>query len=159
MTDTLDAFPYPLASTAWLAERLSADDIRIVDASWRMPGAGRAIDDHGQRRIPGAVFFDLDEIADHTTDLPHMLPAPDVFAAAVGALGITADDRVIIYDDAGIFSAARVWWTFRAMGHERVSVLDGGLPKWMKEGRPLDTGLAAPAPKTYAVQPARTLAR
>ena len=98
-----------------------------------MLGNPPALDDHFQRRIPGAVFFDIDDIADHSTGLPHMLPKPEHFARAVGALGVSECDRVVVYDEAGLFSAARVWWMFRIMGHENVSVLDGGLPKWIRE--------------------------
>lgn len=153
MTQQSTDFPTPLVSTDWLAVELGAPDLRIIDGSWRMPGQPSALGDHQQRRLPGAVHFDIDAIADHTTGLPHMLPAPDVFARAVGALGVRTTDRVVIYDDAGLFSAARVWWTFRAMGHGKVSVLNGGLPKWKKEGRALDAGLAAPAPAVYAIPP------
>ncbi len=159
MTEAKHEFPYPLVTTEWLADRLDASDIKIVDASWRMPGAGSAIDDHQKRRLPRAVFFDLDEIADHDTTLPHMLPPAEKFAAAVGRLGISETDSVIVYDDVGVFSAARVWWTFRAMGHPTVSVLDGGLPKWSREGRSLETGMASPAPVQYAASPAEFLAR
>lgn len=159
MTKDQAAFPYPLVTTDWLAANLGAGDLKIVDASWRMPGAPPAIDDHRRQHIPDAVFFDLDAIADKTTTLPHMLPAPHEFAAAVGALGIGSNDRVIVYDDAGIFSAARVWWTFRAMGHEKVSVLDGGLPKWLRERRPLEQGVATPADQAYGEATPRPISR
>lgn len=153
------AFPYPLVSTEWLAENLAADGVRVVDASWRMPGNPPAIKDHLLRRLPGALFFDLDRIADTETDLPHMLPAQEQFAESVGALGITAGDCVVVYDDAGIFSSARVWWTFRTMGHEKVSVLDGGLPKWLREGRPTQSGQAKLPPTDYLVSVPRRLQR
>lgn len=159
MDELTRAFPYPLASTEWLAGELGAADLKIIDASWRMPGNPPAIEDHVRRRLPGAVFFDLDAIADRTTALPHMLPSQTDFAAAAGALGLKAGDRVVVYDDAGVFSAARVWWTFRAMGHEYVSVLDGGLPKWLREGRPVEAGRVHPAPAAYIPNPARGLAR
>lgn len=146
---TTEDFPYPLVSTDWLTTRLADPDLRIVDGSWRMPGNPPAITDHQQRRIPGAVYFDLDLIADRSTTLPHMLTTPALFAEAAGALGIGADDRVIVYDDQGIFSAARVWWTFRAFGHEKVSVLDGGLPQWLREGRDVVSGREAPAARAY----------
>lgn len=136
----MSALPAPLVSTDWLAENLNA--VTIIDASWRMPGAGAARDDYDTRHIPGTVFFDIDAIADKTTDLPHMLPAPDAFAAAVGPMGISDNDATVVYDDQGLFSAPRVWWTFRAMGHESVAVLDGGLKKWLAEGR--DVTDAAP---------------
>lgn len=151
---TID-FPYPLVTTDWLGAALSATDVRVIDASWRMPGAAPAFDDHKKRRIPGAVFFDLDAIADHSTGLPHMLPHQDVFAAAAGRLGVTETDRVVIYDDIGVFSAARVWWTFRVMGHDRVSVLDGGLPKWLREGRPMIADGANVDEARYQPRPSR----
>lgn len=152
-------FPYPLVSTDWLAGHLGEPGLKIVDASWRMPGNPPARGDHERRRIPGAVFFDLDAVADHASGLPHMLPSPADFAAAVGALGISGEHRVVVYDDAGIFSAPRVWWTFRAMGHDAVSVLDAGLPKWMREGQPVEAGAAAPRPLAYTGPRALALAR
>ena len=97
-------------------------------------------------RIPGAVRFDLDAVADTASPLPHMLPSPEAFAAAVGAMGIDQQDHIVVYDERGLFSAARVWWTFRTMGARRVQVLDGGLPKWMAEGRPVETGPETPTP-------------
>ncbi len=124
----------PLISTAWLAENLGRSDVKIIDASWRMPGGSPARGDYDARHINGAVFFDIDAIADRSSPLPHMLPAPAEFEAAAGALGLSANDTIIIYDDQGIFSAARVWWTFRAMGHGAVAVLNGGLPKWRADG-------------------------
>lgn len=154
-----DQFPYPLATTDWLADTLGADDLKIVDGSWRMPGNPPAYADFERRRIPGAVFFDIDAIADQSTSLPHMLPTPNDFAASVGALGIRRSDRVIVYDDAGIFSAARVWWTFRVMGHDKVAVLDGGLPKWTREGRALATGPCALVPSEYLIDQTTALAR
>ncbi len=151
--------PYPLASTGWLAENLGAPHLRVVDASWRMPGNPPARADFHQRHIPGAVFFDLDEIADHSSGLPHMLPSPETFSDAVGALGIANSHRIVVYDDSGIFSAARVWWTFRALGHDSVCVLDGGLPKWLREGRAIAAGDNAPAPARYVPAARRALAR
>lgn len=127
--------PAALVSTDWLAANFPG--VKIVDGSWRMPGAPPAREDYERRHIPGAAFFDIDGIADRESPLPHMLPAPEDFAKAVGALGIAHTDSVVVYDDQGVFSAARVWWTFRAMGHEKVAVLDGGLPKWEAEGRPV----------------------
>ena len=153
----MSGLPSPLVSTDWLAENLSA--VKIIDASWRMPGAGDAREDYDQRHIAGAVFFDIDDIADKTTDLPHMLPTPDRFAAAVGAMGISNDDTVIVYDDQGIFSAPRVWWTFRAMGHGPVSVLDGGLKKWLAEGRDLIGAAPVVQPANYVSSPASHLVR
>lgn len=138
----------PMISTEALAAILDAPDTRIVDASWHLD-ARDARAEHDGQRLPGAVFFDIDGIAAPGTNLPHMLPSPEHFAAAAGALGISADDRIVIYDSVGMFSAARVWWTFRAMGATRVQVLDGGLPKWLAEGRPTESGAASPAPARF----------
>ena len=103
--------------------------------------------------IPGAVFYDLDALSDHSTDLPHMLPTPPNFARDLGALGIGDGDMVVVYDGAGLFSAARIWWMLRVMGHEKVAVLDGGLPKWKQEGRALEKGASAPKPARFTARP------
>jgi thiosulfate/3-mercaptopyruvate sulfurtransferase len=143
----------PLVSTAWLAERLGSNEIAIVDATWFMPGDGkRGRDAYAAGHIPGAVFFDIDEIADQTTALPHMLPTDAAFAEAAGALGLRRDLITIVYDGQGIFSAPRVWWTLRTMGWPDVFVLDGGLKAWRAEGRPLATALPQRAPTT--IEPA-----
>jgi thiosulfate/3-mercaptopyruvate sulfurtransferase len=143
----------PLVTTTWLAGELGASDLRIVDGTWHMPQLKRdARGEFAEAHIPGAVFFDIDRIADISVPLPHMLPSPEVFAASVGALGIGEDDRVVIYDVRGAISAARVWWTFRAFGHERVVVLDGGLRAWRAEGRPLEGGEAQTAPRRYTAR-------
>lgn len=127
-----------LVSTVWLADHLQAPDIRIVDASWYLPQAGRnAKVEYAEAHIPGAFFFDIDDISDAASPYPHMLPPPEKFASRVKRLGLGDGHRVVVYDGAGLFSAARVWWMFRAMGHEDVSVLDGGFPKWLAEGRPV----------------------
>jgi thiosulfate/3-mercaptopyruvate sulfurtransferase len=140
----------PMVSTAWLADQLGDGHLRVVDASWFFPheniDAAAAFE---EAHIPGAVFFDIDAVADQATDLPHMLPAPHDFAVAVAALGIGDGTRVVVYDQIGLRSAARLWWTFRVMGHENVFVLDGGLPKWRAEGLPLESGPAAPAPSHF----------
>ncbi len=129
----------PLVTCDWLKDRLEAPDIRVVDATWFMPGDGRdARALFETSRIPNAVFFDIDEIADTEQNLPHMLPSPEKFASRVRKLGISDGAHVVVYDRHGIFSAARVWWSFRVMGHEGVSVLDGGLPAWEAAGFPLD---------------------
>jgi len=143
----------PLVSTAWLAENLGRSDVKIIDASWRMPGGSPARADYDARHINGAVFFDIDAIADRSSPLPHMLPTPAAFEAAIGALGVSHNDTIIIYDDQGIFSAARVWWTFRAMGHGAVAVLDGGLPKWLGEGGSVASGPPAIATTNYKADP------
>ncbi|WP_127089355.1 3-mercaptopyruvate sulfurtransferase [Aquabacter cavernae] len=128
-------------STDWLAENLRAPDLVIVDATWILPPTERvASQEYLERHIPGAVFFDLDAISDHSTDLPHMLPEPRDFATAVGALGIGDGVRIVVYDAHGLFSAPRVWWTFRAFGASDVKILEGGLPKWIAEGRDVESG-------------------
>ena len=133
--------PTTLVSTEWLVRRLDAPDLRILDGSWHMPATGRdARAEFGTTRIPGARFFDIDAIADPGSDLPHMAPTPEAFAAAAGALGIGDGDQVVVYDAHGLMSAARVWWAFRLMGVRTVAVLDGGLPKWAAEGRPVEDG-------------------
>ena len=143
----------PLVSTSWLTERLGSNEIAIVDATWFLPGDGRTgRGAYAGGHIPGAVFFDIDEIADRASDLPHMLPAPDAFAEAAGALGLRRDLTIVVYDGQGIFSAPRVWWTLRTMGFPEVFVLDGGLPKWRAEGRPIETLAARPQPTT--IEPA-----
>jgi thiosulfate/3-mercaptopyruvate sulfurtransferase len=140
----------PLVSTAWLAEHLDAPDVRIVDASWFMPGTPRdPKEEFLAAHIPGAVFFDIDEISDETSDLPHMLPSAIKFASRVKKLGLGDGSRIVVYDSTGILPAARVWWHFRAMGHEDVAVLDGGLPKWLAEGRPTEDGPAMPQERHF----------
>lgn len=135
----------PVVSTAWLAERLRSPDVRVVDGSWHMPAEARdGREEYLQAHIPGAVFFDIDAIADRETDLPHMLPTPEAFAQAAGELGLSREADIVVYDTHGVRSAARVWWTLRAMGYEGVHVLDGGLRKWMAEGRPIEGGEVFP---------------
>jgi thiosulfate/3-mercaptopyruvate sulfurtransferase len=140
-----------LLATDWLAAHLGAPDVRIVDGSWHMPQTRRdARAEFAEAHIPGAVFFDIDAIADHSTSLPHMLPSAEEFSRAAGALGIGNGDRVIVYDTRGVASACRVWWTFRVFGHDAVAVLDGGLPKWRVEGRPVETGAPAPPARRFS---------
>lgn len=137
-------------STQWLAENLGAPDLVVVDASWHMPNSGRrGSKEYLEQHIPGAVHFDIDAIADHSTSLPHMLPDAHTFAQAVGALGISEGIRIVVYDSLGLFAAPRVWWTFRAFGATDVMMLDGGLPKWIAEGRPLDEGPAQRRPAIF----------
>jgi len=138
----------PLVATDWLAERLDAPGLRVVDATFFLPGQGDAASAFRKAHIPGATFFDIDAIADPFTPLPHMLPDAGIFAQAVGALGIGNEDHVIAYGAAG----PRVWWTFRVMGHDAVSVLDGGLAKWIAEGRPVESGASHPAPATVTAR-------
>lgn len=140
----------PLVSTAWLRDHLDSPDVRIVDASWFMPGTPRdPKEEFLQAHIPGAVFFDIDEIADETSDLPHMLPSAIKFASRVRKMGLGDGSRIVVYDSLGILPAARVWWHFRAMGHEDVAVLDGGLPKWIAEGHPTEDGPALPQERHF----------
>ena len=139
-----------LVSTDWLAAHLHDSDLRVLDGSWHMPQAKRdARAEFLAAHVPGATFFDIDRIADRATSLPHMLPPPAEFAEAVGALGVGAGDRVVVYDTRGVVSAARVWWTFRALGHDAVAVLDGGLPKWRAEGRPVESGEPKPVRRAF----------
>jgi thiosulfate/3-mercaptopyruvate sulfurtransferase len=130
-----------LTETDELERELEAPDLVIVDASWHMPSDGRdARKEYLEEHIPGAVFFDIDEIADTKSPLPHMLPPPEKFSSRMRSMGIGDGSRIVVYDAKGLFSAARVWWTFRVMGVNDVSVLNGGLPKWKREGRPLESG-------------------
>ncbi len=149
-----------VVTTEWLAEHLGAPDLRVVDSTWHMPHLGR--DPRAEfeaAHVPGAVFFDIDAIADQGTPLPHMLPTATQFAAAVAALGIGSGDRVVAYDVRGVVSAARVWWTFRAFGHDAVAVLDGGLRKWRAQGRPVESGAGKPAPRVFSAHPRPELVR
>ena len=130
-----------LVSTEWLASHLKAPDIVIVDASWHLPNVARnAHAEYLAERIPGAVFFDIDEISDTTSPYPHMLPSPEKFASRMRKMGIGDGKRVVVYDSYGLFSAARVWWMLRVFGKEDVAVLDGGLKKWKAEARALEDG-------------------
>ncbi|MBN9307669.1 MAG: 3-mercaptopyruvate sulfurtransferase [Devosia sp. 67-54] len=137
-------------TTDWLATHLGDADIVIVDASWFLPAANRKPrEEYLAGHIPGAVYFDIDGIADHGTDLPHMLLPPAEFARAVGALGIGDGMTIVVYDEAGLFSAPRVWWEFLAMGAPDVRILEGGGPKWRAEGRPLAQGETRRAPAVF----------
>lgn len=128
--------PGILVSTTWLAAHLKDPDLRILDATWFLPGGDRdARAEYEAAHIPGARFFDIDEISDHRSDLPHMAPSTEKFMARLRAMGVGDGHQVVIYDAHGLFSAARVWWLFRLMGQSHVAVLDGGLPKWLAEGR------------------------
>ena len=129
-----------LVSTQWLADHLTAPDLRIVDASWYLPHMNRnGKEEYAAQHIPGAVYFDIDEISDTDSNLPHMLPSPEKFASRMRRLGIGDGNRIIIYDGSdNHLSAPRAWWMFRVFGHEDVAVLNGGLKKWMAEGRPVE---------------------
>lgn len=142
-----------LVSTQWLAANLQAPDLRVVDGTYYLPMQGKdARAEFVERHIPGAVFFDIDEIADTTRDLPHMLPGPEKFASRVRKLGLGDGNRIIVYDSHGMMSAARVWWTFRVFGHDDVAVLDGGLPKWLREGRPVESGWPQPQERHFTAR-------
>lgn len=131
--------PRTLVSTDWLAAHLKDPDLRILDASWYLPDMGRdARAEYEAAHIPGARFFDIDEISDHRSSLPHMAPPPEKFVSRMRAMGVGDGHQVVVYDGAGLFSAARVWWLFRLMGKTDVAVLDGGFPKWQAEGRPVE---------------------
>ncbi|MDE2386033.1 MAG: 3-mercaptopyruvate sulfurtransferase [Alphaproteobacteria bacterium] len=133
-----------LVSTEWLAANLN--NAVVLDATWHLPTLKRnAFEEFVAAHISGAKFFDLDKTSDHATSLPHMLPRAEAFAVAMGALGIGDDTHVVAYDSYGLFSAARCWWMFKVFGHEKVSVLDGGLRKWQAEGRPVESGAPGPA--------------
>ena len=134
-----------IVETDWLASHLSSPDLVVLDGSWHLPTSGRdAKSEYLGEHIPGALFFDIDDLSDEKSDLPHMLPSTVKFASRMKKMGIGDGARIVVYDTTGIFSAARVWWTFRAMGHGDVAVLNGGLKKWKTEGRPLEDG---PPPK------------
>jgi thiosulfate/3-mercaptopyruvate sulfurtransferase len=137
-------------TTAELAAELGDPNLGVIDASWHLPNTARigAAEFHA-KHIPGAVFFDIDTIADQDQGLPHMLPKPETFAKAMTALGLGDDMRFVVYDATGLYAAARVWWTLRAYRVDEVRILDGGLPRWIKEGRPLETGDAHPKPRPF----------
>jgi len=146
-----------LVTTEWLASHLDAPDIVVVDGSYYLPTQNRdARAEYLAAHIPGAVFFDIDAIADTTTDLPHMLPSPAAFSSAMRELGIGDGVTIVVYDGLGLFSAARVWWTFRVFGVRDVYVLDGGFPKWKSEGRPIEFGEIKRTPRHFTARFDRT---
>jgi thiosulfate/3-mercaptopyruvate sulfurtransferase len=136
-------------STDWLAEHLRDRNLVVVDGSYLVLQKRDARAEYLKEHIPGAVFFDVDTVADHSTELPHMLPGPTQFGEAAGALGIGNDTTVVIYDSVGLYSAPRVWWTFRIFGAKNVYILDGGLPKWKAENRPLEAGEGKRTPQKF----------
>ena len=150
------AAPMPgrwIKSTEWLAGELGKPDVVIVDGSYYLPTQNRdARAEYVAAHIPGAVFFDINAVADHSTDLPHMLPGPDQFGAAAGDLGISEKDTIVVYDGSGLYSAPRVWWTFRIFGAQKVYILDGGLPAWKTEGRPVEAGTVKRPKKTFKAE-------
>jgi thiosulfate/3-mercaptopyruvate sulfurtransferase len=134
-----------LVSTEWLAGHLGAPDVKVIDATWFLPTAQRdARAEYEAAHIPGAVFFDIDEIADADSPLPHMLPSPAKFSSRVRKLGLGDGTRIVAYDNNGFLASARAWWMFRAFGHDDVAVLDGGLARWCAEGRPVDDAPVTP---------------
>jgi thiosulfate/3-mercaptopyruvate sulfurtransferase len=146
MTPTDD----PLVSTDWLSACLGDPKVKIIDASFKMPGVlPLPKDDYLASRIPGAVFFDVDAVSDHSNPLPHMFPDAAQFGRDVGALGIGNDDTVVVYDSGGWVAAPRVWWMFLSFGHQNVRVLNGGLKKWVAEGRKVESGQVAPKPAVF----------
>jgi thiosulfate/3-mercaptopyruvate sulfurtransferase len=142
--------PHPFVSTAWLAERLNAPDIVIVDGSWYLPAMNRDPEaEYLAGHIPGAIRFDIDTVKDDASPLPHMLPRPEAFASAVRALGIGDGMSIVVYDGAGLFSAPRVWWTFKVFGARDVAILDGGFPAWKAEGHPIEEGPQKPRARRH----------
>ncbi len=130
--------PKVIVSTAWLHERINDKPIKVIDASWYLASMKRdPVAEYRLKHIPGAWFFDIEEICDKQSDLPHMAPPGDQFFSALKTSGIRKDHQLIVYDGMGLFSSPRVWWLFKFMGHDKVAVLDGGLPKWIDEGRPI----------------------
>jgi thiosulfate/3-mercaptopyruvate sulfurtransferase len=144
----------PLVSTAWLAEHLEAPDVRVADASWYLPQTGRdAKAEYRAAHIPRAVFFDIEDLSDERSDLPHMLPSAVKFGSRMRKLGLGDGHLIVVYDGAGVYSSPRAWWMLRAMGHEEVVVLDGGFPKWRREGRPVEDLAPAPSRRHFTPQP------
>ncbi len=149
----MTTLPGALVSSEWLAAHLDDPNLRIADGTYFLPHLKRdAGAEFRARHIPGALWFDIDDIKDAANPLPHMLPDEATFAAKVGALVFGSDHAIVAYDALGLMSAARVWWMFRVFGHDNVAVLDGGLPKWLKEGRPVASGAPAPSPTRFAAR-------
>ncbi len=155
------ASSHALVSTEWLFNHLEAPDVRVVDASWYMPAAGRdGRAEYDREHIPGAVYFDINDISDTASPLPHMLPEPAKFASKVRRLGLGDGNRVVVYDRVGGgAAAARAWWMFRVFGHDDVSVLDGGITKWLREGHPTRDLPPVPRERHFTPQVDRTLVR
>jgi 3-mercaptopyruvate sulfurtransferase SseA len=147
------AHPEDLVSTEWLAEHIDRFDVRVVDGSFTLPGVTpTAQEAYAKQHIPSAVFFDIDAISDHADPLPHMLPSNAAFAETVGRLGLGDNHRIIVYDMAGLSSAPRVWWMLKNYGHRNVAILDGGLPKWLAEGRPVTALVPRPRPASFSAK-------
>jgi len=150
-----------VVATEWLASTLGRPGLRVLDGSWYLPGSGRdPAKEYSASHIPGALFFDLDATSDRSVPLPHMLPPPAAFAEAMSALGLSDSDDLVIYDGSGVnLSAPRVWWTFRTFGHDRVSVLDGGIGKWRREHRPIEQGIVTLPPGRFTARLDRAAVR
>jgi thiosulfate/3-mercaptopyruvate sulfurtransferase len=147
------AHPEALVGTEWLAAHLDDPHVRLIDSSFKLPGISpTAREDFGRGHIRGAVFFDIDDIAEPGTSLPHMIPSPELFARKMEGLGIGGDDRVVVYDSAGLSSAGRAWWMLRLFGHRNVALLDGGLPQWKADGRPLETAVPNPPLRRFTAR-------
>ena len=143
----------PVVSTEWLAAHLGEPDLRVIDATWYLPHLKRdARAEFAAAHVPGAVYFGIDEIADPSSPLPHMLPSAERFARLVGTLGIVDGDRVVAYGGRNMIASARAWWMFRVFGHDRVIVLDGGFPTWRAEGRAVEAGTPTPAPRLFTAR-------
>ena len=154
------AHPEALVDADWLAAHLGDPRVRIIDASFTLPGiTPTARENYDREHIPGAVFFDIDDIAEPGNSLPHMIPSPDLFAQKIGALGIGDGDKVIVYDTNGLSSAGRAWWMLRMFGHQDVALLNGGLPQWKSEGRPLTASIPNAAPRRFTARFDRSLVR
>lgn len=150
----------PLVTTDWLADHIHAPDVRVADASWYLPKAGRdPRAEYESAHIPGAIFFNIDQLSDETNPSPHMLAPAPKFASGMRRLGLGDGNLIVVYDGAGVYSAARAWWMLRAMGHEDVVVLDGGFPKWKREHREVEDMIPAPYPRHFTPRPNNTLLR
>lgn len=150
----------PLVSPLWIAERRADPSLRLLDASWYLPQTGRnAKAEYAAGHIPGASFFDLDAISDETSPWPHMLPPPQKFAREMGALGIGDETTVVVYDGAGLYSSPRAWWMFRAMGHDKVLILDGGLPAWKAVSYPIVDRPTEVSPCAFTARPDARMVR
>ena len=149
-----------LVDTHWLAERLGAPDIIVLDGSWYLPTDDRdPRGEYEEAHIPGALYFDIDVISDQTSGLPHTLPRAEAFSSAMRKMGVGDGKKIVVYDGAGLFSAARVWWMFRVMGVEDVAVLDGGMPKWRADGYPVSDDPVAPQPRHFTARQRSGLVR
>jgi thiosulfate/3-mercaptopyruvate sulfurtransferase len=152
--------PFPLVSTEWLASRINAPDVRVADASWYLPHADRdPRAEYAAAHIPRALFFDIEDLSDEKNPLPHMLAPATKFASRMRKLGLGDGNLIVVYDSAGVYSSPRAWWMLRAMGHNDIVVLDGGLPKWRREGRALEDMSAQPFARHFTARPDNALVR